>query len=396
MAVATKQYNSFLGGLVGESCQYRTDMERFGKWFSVADNVRFDDLGSFGNRPGFERIAHTKKNDRNEDIRLLSFQFNDDNSYLIEMSSDILRFYKNGQLVGIPSDPGTPYELKNELRLTPGKDLKYTQSADVIYICDGTQGIKELRRVKDDEQGFEWEFKDFEFKNGAMPLDYENSDENKTISIANIEASDATSFNTFDVFLKYRDNYPFFVGCTLSGELKTSDENTTAVTFLTTTRLFYSLSELAAYIEENNLYNISVRKYSELEKTMQLYYAGETPLVKMTLTVDAVSTEPTVKKGKDDYPVGITKSGFPIRFYYADPIVAELGRQFETVSVSAFFCAFFNKSSSPTFIHFIKSIMTITINIIGTAILIIIIILLIINGIRNMFLVLLPVVLIGV
>ncbi len=335
MAVATKQYNSFLGGLVGESCQYRTDMERFGKWFSVADNVRFDDLGSFGNRPGFERIAHTKKNDRNEDIRLLSFQFNDDNSYLIEMSSDILRFYKNGQLVGIPSDPGTPYELKNELRLTPGKDLKYTQSADVIYICDGTQGIKELRRVKDDEQGFEWEFKDFEFKNGAMPLDYENSDENKTISIANIEASDATSFNTFDVFLKYRDNYPFFVGCTLSGELKTSDENTTAVTFLTTTRLFYSLSELAAYIEENNLYNISVRKYSELEKTMQLYYAGETPLVKMTLTVDAVSTEPTVKKGKDDYPVGITKSGFPIRFYYADPIVAELGRQFETVSVSA-------------------------------------------------------------
>ena len=335
MAVATKQYNSFLGGLVGESCQYRTDMDRFGKWFSVADNVRFDDLGSFGNRPGFERIAHTKKNDRNEDIRLLSFQFNDDNSYLIEMSSDLLRFYKNGQLVGIPSDPNTPYELKNELRLTPGKDLKYTQSADVVYICDGTQGIKELRRIKDDEQGFEWEFKDFEFKNGAMPLDYENSDENKTISIANIETSEATSFNTFDVFLKYRDNYPFFVGCTLSGELKTSDGKTTGVTFLTTTRLFYSLSELADYIEKNNLYNISVTKYSESEKTMQLYYAGEAPLVKMTLTVDAVSTEPTVKKGKGDYPVGILHSGFPIRFYYADPIVAEFGRQFETVSVSA-------------------------------------------------------------
>lgn len=335
MVTATKQYHSFLGGLVGESCQFRTDMDRFGKWFSVADNVRFDDLGSFGNRPGFERIAHTKKNDRNEDIRLLSFQFNDDNSYLIEMSSDVLRFYKNGQLVGIPSDPKTPYELKNELRLTPGKDLKYTQSADVVYICDGTQGIKELRRIKDDEQGFEWEFKDFEFKNGAMPLDYENSDENKTISIANIETSEATSFKTFDVFLKYRDNYPFFAGCTLSGELKTSDGKTTGVTFLTTTRLFYSLSELADYIEKNNLYNISVTKYSESEKTMQLYYEGEAPLVKMTLTVDAVSTEPTVKKGKGDYPIGISHSGFPIRFYYADPIVTEFGRQFETVSVSA-------------------------------------------------------------
>ena len=333
MAVATKQYNSFLGGLVGESCQYRTDMERFGKWFSVADNVRFDDLGSFGNRPGFERIAHTKKNDRNEDIRLLSFQFNDDNSYLIEMSSDVLRFYKNGQLVGTPADPSTPYELKNELRLTPGKDLKYTQSADVVYICDGTQGIKELRRIKDDEQGFEWEFADFEFKNGTMPLDYENSDENKTISIANIEVSDATSFNTFDVFLKYRDNYPFFAGCSLTGYLKAEDGTATEVTFLKTDRYFYSLQELADYITANNLYGITATPYNS-EKRLQLYYSGTTPLTKMQLTLKEISADKLVSGNAEQISFGVNVGYFPIRFYYIDQIYSQYGKTFENVDLS--------------------------------------------------------------
>lgn len=333
MVTATKQYNSFLGGLVGESCQYRTDMDRFGKWFSVADNVRFDDLGSFGNRPGFERIAHTKKNDRNEDIRLLSFQFNDDNSYLIEMSSDVLRFFKNGQLVESPDKPGQPYELKNELRLTPGKDLKYAQSADVVYICDGTQGVKELRRIKDDERGFEWEFKNFEFKKGTMPLDYENDDEKKTISIAYTDETNAESFVNFDVFLKYRDGFPFFEGCTITGTFRIDKDNVSSVPFISTTRNFYSLEELAKYITNNNLYNITATATPE-EKKLRLYYGGGQTLTKMTFKTKEVSSEPLVKGNADQISFGPLVGAFPVRFYYPSQITTNYGKVFEDVSIS--------------------------------------------------------------
>ena len=332
MAVATKQYNSFLGGLVGESCQFRTDMDRFGKWFSVADNVRFDDLGSFGNRPGFERIAHTKKNDKNEDIRLLSFQFNDDNSYLIEMSSEVLRFFKNGQLVEYPDKPGQPYELKNELRLVRGKDLKYAQSADVVYICDGTQGIKELRRIKDDERGFEWEFADFEFKNGAMPLDYENDDEKKTISIERINETNAESFRDFDVFLKYRDGFPFFEGCTLTGTLRIDKDNVPSVTFVSTTRNFYSLDELASYITNNNLYHITVEAFPE-EKRLHFRYDGAKDLTKMTFKTKEVSAEALVTSSGQEYYWGNLTTHFPVKFNYSSVIAAEYGRHVETVDL---------------------------------------------------------------
>lgn len=333
MVTASKQYNSFLGGLVGDSCQYRTDMERFGKWFSVADNVRFDDLGSFGNRPGFERIAHTKKNDKNEDLRLLSFQFNDDNSYLIEMSSEVLRFFKNGQLVESPDKPGQPYELKNELNITAGKDLKYAQSADVVYICDGTQNIKELRRVKDDERGFEWEFKDFEFKDGAMPLDYENDDKKKTISVAYIDETNAEGFNTFDIFLKYRDGFPFFKGCTLTGTFKIDENNVSNVTFVSNTKNFYSLEALAAYITNNNLYNITAVARPE-EKKLNIYYGGSQTLTKMTFKTKEVSTESLVISSGQEYYWSNLTTHFPVRYHYSSAIAAEYGRKMETVNLS--------------------------------------------------------------
>ena len=335
MTIATKQYNSFLGGLVGESCQYRTDMDRFGKWFSVAENVRFDDLGSFGNRPGFERIAHTKKNDKDEDIRLLSFQFNDDNSYLIEMSSEVLRFFKNGQLVESPDKPGQPYELKNELFITAGKDLKYAQSADVVYICDGTQNIKELRRIKDDERGFEWEFKDFEFKNGAMPLDYENDDEKKTISITHINETEAEGFKTFDVFLKYRDGIPFFNGCFLDASFLSDDGTVSTTSIISTGNYFYSLDDFANYISTNNLYNITAKAYPE-EKRLSLYYGGNKKLVKLVLNTRTVSYESTKSSSDWGDLSGIGSSVFPLRFFYPSMISDSFGKSFEAVDLQYF------------------------------------------------------------
>lgn len=330
MAVATKQYNSFLGGLVGESCQYRTDMERFGKWFSTADNVRFNDLGSFGNRPGFMKVATTKNNRTGEDIRLLSFSFNDENSYLIEVSTECLRFFKNGTLV--KNQDGTPYELKNELNLKIGKDLKYAQAADVIYICDGTQCIKELRRIKDDEFGFEWEFKDFEFKFGAMPLDYENDDENKTISIARSDGRENETFRTHTAFIKHKDGFPYFERVSLSVQFD-GDEEAEKVVF-DNGGSFYSLVELAQYITNTNGVGITATATTE---TKSITFTSERDCISLQFSV--YSTRNSSDEGK----VILTKSSqsakylsgrVPTRVYFCSEIAEVFGVESILVPVS--------------------------------------------------------------
>ena len=174
MANLDKQYNSFLGGEVSQRLWHRADMDKFGKWFSDASNIRFRETGSFYNRKGFEHAAHTKNNNPNDHVKLLSFSFNDEQSYLVELGSSVgvgyARFFQNGQ--PILSD-GVPYEIESPFSNLEGQTLKYTQSGDILFITNAKYGIWELRRLKAD--GTQWEFK--KFGSDVMPMgDLEGQD----------------------------------------------------------------------------------------------------------------------------------------------------------------------------------------------------------------------------
>lgn len=201
MTKFSTQYNSFLGGLVSPNCENRPDMEQYGRWFSKADNIRFKTIGSFENRPGFVKVATTKNNDSNEIIKLLSFSFNRDEAFLIEMGSGYFRVYKNKNPI-VDAD-GKIKEFYSPFSFSQNDELKYAQSGDIIFLTNKKQGIYELRRLKTD--GSEWEIKEFKFKDDCAPLGELNTDTAKNIKL------ESKTFDTLvaNIYSKKEDDETF-------------------------------------------------------------------------------------------------------------------------------------------------------------------------------------------
>ena len=167
MANLNKQYSSFLGGEVSSRLYHRADMDKFGKWFSNAENIRFRETGSFYNRCGFSHVGYTKDAIPQADVCLLSFSFNDEQSFLVELGSSVgkgyARFYHNGNQIIVNN---APYEIESPFNEIQGQTFKTAQAGDILFITNKKYGIYELRRLKVD--GTEWEFKKFDSK--TMPM----------------------------------------------------------------------------------------------------------------------------------------------------------------------------------------------------------------------------------
>lgn len=170
------QRHSFLGGEVSPSLYERADMEKFGKWFAKAENIRFRETGAFRNRCGFVKVADTKFNQSGQIIKLLSFAFNDEESFLVELGPEYARFYRNGKPI---ISNGVPYELQTPFTEFSENDLKYTQAGDTIFITHPKFGIYELARLQSD--GSAWEIR--KFNTDILPMKEENDDKTKTMSV---------------------------------------------------------------------------------------------------------------------------------------------------------------------------------------------------------------------
>lgn len=171
MPVLNTQKLSFLGGLVSPSLYYRSDLEKFGKWFSKADNIRFNTVGAFENRFGTVHVAKTKYNNISESVKLIKFVYNSNESCLLELGKNYCRAYKDNVL---------KCEIQTDIDTNNDGDIKYAQSADIVFIATN-KGLYELIRLSKDFTS--WEFRPFNWNKGITPLDEENDDDTKTISL---------------------------------------------------------------------------------------------------------------------------------------------------------------------------------------------------------------------
>ena len=182
MSVIPTQKFRFLGGEVSPNMYNSADMDQYGRWFSKAENIRFDTLGAFKNRTGFEKIAQSKVSNGTA-IKLLSFSFSREENYLIEMGPGYFRFFQNGEPIYIGGDPENGvYEVAHDMSITSG-DIKYAQSGDILYIVNGVNPMATLTR--NDVTGYNWTYAHFVFKDSCLPLEEENTDSNKYLNITN-------------------------------------------------------------------------------------------------------------------------------------------------------------------------------------------------------------------
>lgn len=156
---------SFGAGELSPWLEGRSDFEAYPKGLRICENFMPLVQGPATKRPGTRFVASVQVA-TNKSI-LVPFIFSDEQAYVLEFGAGYIRFYTNQSQVlsgGEPYAVSTPYAA-GDLPL-----LRFTQSADILYIAHPRQAPRKLSRFAPTN----WTLDLVPFKNG--PIGPENVD----------------------------------------------------------------------------------------------------------------------------------------------------------------------------------------------------------------------------
>jgi hypothetical protein len=125
--------NSFTSGELSRRLSGRTDIANYAAGAELIENWIVLPQGGLKTRPGTRFIAEVKEADLLKKIRLIPFQFNDAQAYVVEFGHNYFRFYTN--TARLESPPGTPVETAHTYTTAELFDVQYDQSADVMWLA---------------------------------------------------------------------------------------------------------------------------------------------------------------------------------------------------------------------------------------------------------------------
>lgn len=157
---------SFAGGEISKSVASRVDLEKYQSALLLAENAFIKPYGGIYKRGGTIFCGETKFHDKKS--MLVKFTFSSDVCYTLEFGDKYIRVWKNGEYLNI--EITTPY-TDNDL-----SELRFTQSADVIYICSGKYPVQVLTRFSETE----WDFSEIELQ--SSPYEAINGDETNCLT----------------------------------------------------------------------------------------------------------------------------------------------------------------------------------------------------------------------
>jgi hypothetical protein len=134
--------STFNGGEWSPSLYGRTDLARYANACKRMENFIPLVQGAATRRPGTRFITRTKSDGV---VRLIAFEFSVLQAYVIEAGDGYFRFYMNGGQ--IESSPGVPYEIATPYSASQLDQLKWAQSADVLYLCHPELQPRKLTRT---------------------------------------------------------------------------------------------------------------------------------------------------------------------------------------------------------------------------------------------------------
>lgn len=180
--------SAFNGGEIGSDEHGRVDLKKYGDGVKTMLNFFPHPWGGASNRTGTKMIAEVK--DSSKKTRLVPFQFSVLQAYVLEFGHNYIRVYKDG---GQVVNGGNPVEITTTYTESELFDLKFAQSADVLYICHPAHAPATLTRSSHTS----WTLADYAYKNG--PFRVENIDETKTITPSGKTGTITLTAN-FDIF----------------------------------------------------------------------------------------------------------------------------------------------------------------------------------------------------
>jgi len=147
---------NFTAGEFSPLLEGRVDLAKYPNAVSKMENFYVFPHGPADKRPGTRYITSVKTS--SAVTRLVPFIFNTVQAYIIEFGNAYCRFYKDeGQILD-----GGAYEIVSPYATADLPDLKFTQSADILYICHPNYRPRELTRTGHTA----WTFSNYDYGDG--------------------------------------------------------------------------------------------------------------------------------------------------------------------------------------------------------------------------------------
>ena len=181
MARVAAQLTNFTGGEFSPRLDGRNDLSKYTSACKTLENFLIYPHGSAARRSGTQFVSEVK--DSTKSTRLIPFEFSTTQTYMLEFGDQYIRFYKdNGQILS----GGSAYEISTPYLEAELFELKYAQSADVMYICHPNHAVRKLSRTGHTS----WTLTEVEFTNGPF------QDHNVTTTTANSSHKDVGQTTT--------------------------------------------------------------------------------------------------------------------------------------------------------------------------------------------------------
>ena len=159
MARVAVQLTNFTGGELSPRLDGRNDLQKYPTGCKTLENMIVYPHGSAARRSGTQFVAEVK--DSSKETRLIPFEFSTTQTYMLEFGNQYIRFYKdNGQILS----SGSAYEISSPYLEAELFDIKYAQSADVMYLCHPNHPVKKLARTGHTS----WTLTSVDFQNGPF------------------------------------------------------------------------------------------------------------------------------------------------------------------------------------------------------------------------------------
>ncbi len=136
---------SFTAGVLSPALHARVDLAKYQSGLKRGENIFIHAHGGASNRPGLQFINEVRDSARK--TRLIPFQFNTSQSYILEFGHNIMRVYRNGGLV---LSAGLPYEIATPWDEDLVGQIVFAQEADVMYLVTTSTAPRKLSRLADD------------------------------------------------------------------------------------------------------------------------------------------------------------------------------------------------------------------------------------------------------
>lgn len=160
---------SFNAGQVTPLLEARSDFNKYNSACRILENMLVATQGPVHRRPGTQYIATAA--DGNNAVKLISFEYAHDDTYILELGHQYMRFYRSGGLIMDANDSNIPYKITTKFTSSDVFNIQYAQADNAMYLVDGNHPPQILQRHAHDY----WTIGDCNFTTGPfMPMNIED------------------------------------------------------------------------------------------------------------------------------------------------------------------------------------------------------------------------------